>query len=309
MQAFLVRDDVKYRTFYTIKNSLIILAMLGDYDEKFLALSLLFYFSHDEVLSEKLTESTSLLVQLEQSLLQLDQLDESIYILTVCLRNMLNKKHMLTGYKNRAKTIVNVPATTSKQRIVLTYHDSNELVCMRIKLELEKRGLSDTHLIKRAKLKPDTGNPNNQNNCSSTTTVTASAAAASTKSKVDIDNVIAQIEQCDQLIVCMSSLFEFSEICQFEVFYARALGKKIVPVVIQNEYVPDYWLDELCEEHGKPVIKIGLNTIKTDILKVIDEVRVEPRAGHDSVTAQQQHQPPSVIAKAAASYGPKNQST
>jgi hypothetical protein len=268
LQSFLVKDDVKYRTFYTIKNSLVILAMLGDYDEKFLALSLLFFFSFDEVLSEKLRESSSLLINLQQNILQVDQLDESIYILTVCLNNILNKKELLESYKSRRDRDRSNHPTTPQKKLMLTFHDSNELICMRIKLELEKRGFTSTQLIKRVKIAPESAS----NTCGNITNTTCSSSTGK-NNKIDISSVMRSIENCDQLLVCMSSLFEFSEICQFEVFYARLLGKQIVPVIIQNEYVPDYWLEDLCEEDLKQPVKVGLNTIKVDILKLIDEVK------------------------------------
>jgi hypothetical protein len=298
LQSFLVKDDVKYRTFYTIKNSLIILAMLGDYDEKFLALSLLFFFSFDEVLSEKLRESTNLLINLEQNVLQADQLDESIYILTVCLKNILHKKELLSDYKSRVDKESKKPTKSRlspfEKKLLLTNHDSNELICMRIKLELEKRGFVETGLIKRVKIVSN----NSSGLCGS---ILGMSAPASAKNKIDIDNIMRLIEQCDQLIVCMSSLFEFSEICQFEVFYARLLGKRIVPIIIQNEYVPDYWLEDLCEDL-RPV-KVGLNSIKIDILKLIDEVGAERNQESSDVYVQAA----SVMAKAATS-GPKSAS-
>lgn len=273
LQSFLVRDDVKYRTFYTIKNSLIILAMLGDFDEKFLALSLLFFFSFDEVLSEKLRESTNLLINLEQTLLQTETLDESIFILTACLRSILNKKQLMEDYESR-----DVKSDSSNtQRILLSYHDSNELVCMRVKLELEKRGLTQTSLIKRnksAQMQIPAATSCTSGSCSiNTTTAIIGPVPPTTSSKIKIsmENVIRSVESCDIFVMCMSSLFEFSEICQFEAYYARLLNKKIIPVIIQPDYVPDYWLEDVCEE--KPAIHVNLNTIKVDIIKLIDEIK------------------------------------
>ena len=278
LQSFLVKDDVKYRTFYTIKNSLIILSLLGDYDEKFLALSLLFFFSFDEVLSEKLLESTNLLINLEQTLLQSEQIDESIYTLTVCLRYILNKKQLLADQQTRISETSNkneeAKVDEAAKKILLTYHDSNELICMRIKLELEKRGYVESRLIKRNKIIP----VSNINGCLNFTTSTIGVNSSnntysSKSSKIDVESVMRSIEQSDILVVCMSSLYEFSEIAQYEVFYAKLLGKRILPVNIQSEYLPDYWLDDLCEERKS--VTVNLNHIKVDILKLINEIRID----------------------------------
>lgn len=100
-EAFLVSDEIKYRVFGTIKNSLIILLSQGDLIEKYLALSLLFNLSFDQVLNEKISKNSNVLILIEQLLTQAEQLDESVFSLALCLKSLLNVKKLLSEYESR----------------------------------------------------------------------------------------------------------------------------------------------------------------------------------------------------------------
>lgn len=100
MEAFLVTDEIKYRVFGTIKNSLLILLVQGDVIEKYLALSLLFNMAFDEVLNEKIRSNSNALTILDQLLAQSQQVDESIGSLAMCLKHLLNMKKLCNDYES-----------------------------------------------------------------------------------------------------------------------------------------------------------------------------------------------------------------
>ena len=89
MEAFLVNDSIKYRAFGTLKDSLLVLLIEGDLMEKYLALTLLVNFSFDDTLCEKIRKNDTDAIELIEKMLKQLNLDESIRIMSFCLKNLL----------------------------------------------------------------------------------------------------------------------------------------------------------------------------------------------------------------------------
>jgi len=244
IEAFLVNDDIKYRMFSTIKNSLLILLIQGDLIEKYLSLALLINLSFDAVLNEKIRQSSNALVLVEQ-LLTLAQLDESIKALSLCLKSLLNIKKLFIEYKSKSKTIENSKSSlqlpTTDAKILISYHEFNELIAMRIRNELELRGF-EAELIQRK-----------------------------IENNFDIEKVLKSIENCECVLVCMSSSYEYEKMCQFEVHYANILDKVIIPLIVQPKYEPDYWLEAIVQENKEFYVALG--TIKNDATLLSKEIQ------------------------------------
>lgn len=250
IEAFLVNDDIKYRMFSTIKNSLLILLIQGDLIEKYLALALLINLSFDDVLNEKIRQHSNTLVLVEQ-LLTLAQLDESIKTLSLCLKSLLNIKKLFVDYKSKSKTAAiansrnSLQVSTVDKKILISYHEFNELIAMRIRNELELRGF-EAELIQRK-----------------------------IENSFDIEKVIKSIENSECLLVCMSSSYEYEKMCQFEVHYANKLDKVIIPLNVQPKYEPDYWLEAIVEENKE--FNIALSSIRNDAALVSKEIQQRTR--------------------------------
>lgn len=148
-EAFMVNDDVKYRVFNTIKNSLLILLIQGDLIEKYFSLNLFINFAYDDVLNEKIRRSSNVITLVDQILSQSPQLDENIKNSAVCLKSILNIKATCLTYRkslpfNITKNILTTTSTTTttetsvtntptvirENQILITYHESNELICI-----------------------------------------------------------------------------------------------------------------------------------------------------------------------------------
>lgn len=102
---------------------------------------------------------------IEQLLVQSQQIDESVQSLIACLKSQLEIRKLVTDYKARrgllrpssaapgssALSTPRVPEPTGPvdvQRILISYHEVNELPAMKIRNELEKLELAAT-LIER----------------------------------------------------------------------------------------------------------------------------------------------------------------
>jgi len=164
--AFMVNDDIKYRVFNTIKNSLIVLLIQGDLIEKYFALNLLINFGYDDVLNEKMRRSSNVITLVDQILSQSPQLDENIKNSALCLKSVLNIKASYVTYRKNlpfyfSKNIISTTANTNDNdsptsnttgnnttmpnipnqsllssqpgfrevQVLISYHESNELIC------------------------------------------------------------------------------------------------------------------------------------------------------------------------------------
>jgi len=172
-EAFLVNDDIKYRVFNTIKNSLIVLLIQGDLIEKYFSLNLLINFGYDDVLNEKIRRSSNVITLVDQILSQSPQLDENIKNSAICLKSVLNIKATYVTYrknlpfyftKNIISTATATPNTNTTSnttvnstmapntlnqsllsaqpsfrevQVLISYHESNELICELVILKIE----------------------------------------------------------------------------------------------------------------------------------------------------------------------------
>ncbi len=251
IEAFMVNDEIKYRFLGTIKNSLLIFLLQGDLIEKYLALSLFTDLAFDDVLNEKIRQNSNILVILDQILTQTNQLEETIRPLALCLKYLLNIKKLVIDYENKTigknillnntNSSINPKSMISlEKKILLSYHDTSELICMRLRNELEYNGFS-SELIERKSM-----------------------------NNFDIVNIIKSIENCECLIICLSSAYEYEKICQFETILAKKLGKCLIPVLVQSKYTPDYWLENILDD-TKPIL-ISLASIKNDVYSLVKEI-------------------------------------
>lgn len=128
----------------------------GDIIEKYFALNLLINFAFDDVLNEKIRQIPSLAGIIEQLLVQSQQIDESVQGLIGCLKSQLHIRKLVTDYKasrGLLRPSSAAPASSSSlntprlpqpsgpinvQRILISYHEVNELPAMKIRNELEK---------------------------------------------------------------------------------------------------------------------------------------------------------------------------
>lgn len=138
-EAFMVNDEIKYRVFNTIKNSLLVLLIHGDLIEKYLALNLLINFSYDDVLNEKIRRSSNAITLVEQIINQ-PQLDENIKNTALVLKSVLNIRALCIAYMKNyqpyyfSKNLLNTTSASGtneakENKILITYHESNELIC------------------------------------------------------------------------------------------------------------------------------------------------------------------------------------
>ena len=192
-EAFMVNDEIKYRLFNTIKNSMLVLMMQGDLIEKYLALNLFINFSFDDVLNEKIRRSSNTVALVDQILSQPQIMDENLKASALCLKSLLSIRKMSQNYKKSQKLNSGLPK--KEKSILLSYHESNELVCMRIRNELARRGYQ-CDLIDRK-----------------------------TANNLDIEKVTKLIESAECILACLSTSYEYEKICQFEMVYAYKLGK------------------------------------------------------------------------------------
>ena len=254
VESFMVNDEIKYRMFNNIKNSLLILLFQGDLIEKYLALNVLTNFSFDAVLNEKIRTNVNLTGMLDQMIGQSNQLDEVIRSTAICLKKLLNIKKMCREYRKKmdSKFIQNDTSgkidDDSTKKIVISFHESNELICLRIKNELEDRGF-DIRLIHHK-----------------------------TEREFDIDRILKMIEESDCVLICFSASYEFEKVCQFEATYAHKLGKVLIPISVQSYYVPDYWVEEIF--FSRRFYEVKLSTIKRNInflsREVVSILKMEP---------------------------------
>ena len=280
-EAFLISDEIKYRIFETIKNSLLILLIQGDQLEKYVSLNLLNNFAFDDVLCEKLCQNMNFLASTSQILNSNEKTEELLRSVAICFRTLLNMKQTVQTYNKKClatpttssiRQLTNIslattssaatafnsnPTTTTTtttttngnnddsgggddKYVFLSSHDSNELICLRIKHELENRGY----------------------------TVVMSERKAG--KSFDMDKVIRAIEMCSCLLACISSSYQCEQLCQLEVHYASKLNKTIVPCIVQPTYEPDYWLESLMRE--KRSIKVKLPSIVGDMNALSKEI-------------------------------------
>lgn len=231
-EAFMVNDEIKYRLFNSVKNSLLILMMQGDLIEKYLALNLLINFSFDDVLNEKIRRSSNTMILVDQILSQSQQnIDENLKTSALCLKYMLDIRKLSQTYRRKIKI-----DKTKVQTILLSYHDSNELIAMRIRNELQKSGF-ECELIERK-----------------------------TAQNLDIDKIIKAVEAADCILAMLSTSYEYDKICQFEIVYGCKLGKVLLPIAVQSKYKPDYWLEEIFARSRVPECRLA--SIKKDLVYV-----------------------------------------
>jgi len=252
IEAFMVNDEIKYRLLGTIKNSLLIFLLQGDLIEKYLALSLFIDLAFDDVLNEKIRQNSNILAIIDQILTQTNHLEETIRPLALCLKYLLNMKKLIVDYENKtigknillnnnnSSTLNHKSMISLEKKILLSYHDTSELICMRLRNELEYNGFN-SELIERKSM-----------------------------NNFDIVNIIKSIENCECLIICLSSAYEYEKICQFETVLAKKLGKIVIPVLVQSKYTPDYWLENILDDTKS--ILISLASIKNDVHILVKEI-------------------------------------
>jgi hypothetical protein len=234
MEAFLVNDEIKFRVFGTIKNSLLLLLIQGDVIEKYFALCLLINFAFDDVLNEKISQIASLPVLIEQLLAQSQNMDESVLALIYCLKSLVAIK------QSPAYADTSDQREGDRREIVISFNEVNELVAMRMRNELAK--------------------------CE----YTVRLVEKKTNGKYDIESVTKTIRACSVFIMCVSSSYEYDKLCQLEADLASKLGKHVIPVNVQGKYVPDYWLEAIID--GNNVIPFSLTNVKNDMTLVDQEI-------------------------------------
>ncbi len=239
-EAFMVNDEIKYRLFNSVKNSLLVLMMQGDLIEKYLSLNLFINFSFDDVLNEKIRRSSNSMLLIDQILNQSQQnMDENLKTSALCLKYMLDIRKLSQNYRKGIKQSIS-SKTRGSSSILISYHDSNELISMRIRNDLQRRGF-DCELIERK-----------------------------TDSNLDIEKIIKSIENSDCIVALLSTSYEYEKTCQFEIVYAYKLGKILLPVAVQGKYKPDYWLEEIFPRNR--VIECKLATMKKDLLMLEKDI-------------------------------------
>lgn len=252
-EAFMVNDEIKYRLFNSVKNSLLILMMQGDLIEKYLALNLLINFSFDDVLNEKIRRSSNTMILVDQILSQSQQnIDENLKTSALCLKYMLDIRKLSQTYRKKIKI-----DKTKVQTILLSYHDSNELIAMRIRNELQRGGF-ECELIERK-----------------------------TAQNLDIDKIIKTVEAADCIIALLSTSYEYEKICQFEIVYGYKLGKVLLPIAVQSKYKPDYWLEEIFARNRVPECRLA--SIKRDLVYVERDIemiaKIKPNKEEEEVSS------------------------
>lgn len=85
-----------------------------------------------------------------------------------------------------------------------------------------------------------------------------------TANNLDIEKVIKTIERSKLIIACLSASFEYEKICQFEIIYAKRIGKLILPLNVHAKYKPDYWVEEVFA--GSRILECKLQTVKRDMI-------------------------------------------
>lgn len=248
-EAFMVNDDIKYRLFNSIKNSLLVLMMQGDLIEKYLSLNLLINFSFDDVLNEKIRRSSNTMILVDQILSQSQQnMDENLKTSALCLKYMLDIRKLSLNYRKNFK----ISGTKKERSILVSYHESNELISMRVRNDLQHRGF-ECELIERKSAQ-----------------------------NLDIEKIIKQIESSDCIVALLSTSYEYEKICQLEIVYGFKLGKVIIPVAVQPKYRADYWLEEIFEKTRIPECK--LSTIRKDLFhlekEIISYAKIKPTPTH-----------------------------
>ncbi len=249
-----------FKVFQAIKNSLIILVMQGDLDEKLAALTLLFYYSFDDVINEILRENQNVCMSLEQIILENDLVNTNFAIL---IKHMLRIEEDVLKYENERLADVVLdssssvppqkldekkkPAPLPKQNILISCSIYDELVCTKLKQELTKRGMP-SELIKRI-----------------------SENKALYKSD-DLDSIKSSIERCSIFVACISIDFNENLFSNYETFYAFKLKKKILPFFYEEFLVNNtcYYLHD-AYKLDPSMFKVKSQNIEEIIAKFIDE--------------------------------------
>jgi hypothetical protein len=253
MEAFLVNDNIKYRAFGTLKDSLLVLLIEGDLIEKYLALSLLVTFCFDETLCEKVRKNDAGVIELLEKMLKQLNLDESIKLMSFCLKNLLLPKYAneLNRKSSLRKKIFSLSKKNTIKCIFISYHEENELICLRMRNELESLGYEVT--LNERKL---AGNHD------------------------FFEGLLKSIENADCVLICMSSSYENDKLCHFEAFYGKKLKKFIMPIIVEEKYEPDYWLEKYVIDFS--AMKVSLNTIQSDVLEMSKSIQPNTTPSNES---------------------------
>ena len=252
MEAFLVNDDVTYRAFGSIKDSLVVLLLHGDLMEKYLALSLLVNFCFDDILSETMRKSDANIIEFLSKMLKQLNLDESIRSMSFCLKTQLRNKNLINDHKQHQLALKPLDsARLATKTVLISYHEANDLICFRIRNELESLGY--TVVLNERKL----------------------------VGTLDFyENIVKSIEKSTYVLVCISSSYENQILCHFEAFYASKLKKIVFPIIVQDKYVPDYWIENFVKDFSET--KLNLNTIKEDVLELSKQIELKNRLAHEA---------------------------
>ena len=191
-----------YTVFQSIKNSLIILLMQGDLDEKFASLNVLYHFSFDDVINEVLRESENVCKMIEAIIIESDPINTN---LALCLKHLLNVHKSLQEYENEEKAAFDI---NSNERIIICSSFYDELVCLKLKNELAQKGL-DAEIIQ-------------------------ILSQEKTFQYKDLESIRKLIEKCDKFIACISTETNNAYINNLKIFYAKKYSKKIVPFVYKD---------------------------------------------------------------------------
>lgn len=175
-------------------------------------------------------------------------MDESVLALIHCLKSLLDIKKIVNTYKTSLVMPNNKPQLVSDSLILISFNEVNELAAMKIRNELEKLNYKVKLLERKSQLQ-----------------------------KFDIDAIIKSIGECQVMMVCVSSSYEYDKISQFEADLAMKLDKLILPVNVQNKYMPDYWLEVVVE--SKTIVPFNLTTVRSDIMAIAKEINLKLSGG------------------------------
>jgi hypothetical protein len=251
-----LNTKIIFKIFQSIKNSLIILLMQGDLDEKLAALTLLFYYAFDDVINEILRENQNIRLSLEQIVLENDLVNTNFAIL---LKHMLNLEEDVSNYENeriaraltsggnQQKNDEKKKPVDSNKSILISCCIYDELVCSKLKQDLNKRGMS-AELIKRI------------------------SENRTLYKNDDLDVIKCSIENCSIFVACISIDFNENIFSNYETFYAYKLKKKIIPFFYEEFLVDNtcYHLRNAYKLNPK-MFKVKNQNIEEVISKFIDD--------------------------------------
>lgn len=242
---------ISFRIFQSIRNSLIILLIQGNVDEKLAALTMLYYYSFNPTINEMLSGNQSIKSTLDQIKQENDSTCSNLAIL---LSQLLSIDQTVDEFNRQRASCVSY---TNELNVVVCCSVYDELVCMLLKQELNRRGGIQASLLKRI-----------------------------TESKEMMDElaqVKKSIEACDIFVICVNFDFNENLFAMFELFYAQKLQKRIVPFIYE-----DYVLDNTCVylrqayQLDKRAFRVKESDIEKCIAKFVQDkfsCESEPRSG------------------------------